>query len=52
MDDRPLTYAEMLHLIAYIRRMMAQLETFLDETEKKIPAEIECRRDNTGAWPS
>ena len=51
MDTKQLTYAEMLHLIAYMRRMMEQMQEFLDEAEKKIPKDIKCKRDNTGSWP-
>jgi len=50
-----MTYEDMLHLIAYMRRMMEQMSSFLDEAEKKIPKDIECKkdfkRDNTGSWP-
>ena len=42
---------EILHLIVYMRRMMEQMQSFLDEAEKKIPPEPEYRRDNTGSWP-
>ena len=45
-----MTYEEMLHLIAYMRRMMEQMNAFLDEAEKKIPEDVEARKDH-GCWP-
>ena len=45
-----MTYEEMLHLIAYMRRMMEQMNAFLDDAEKKIPKDIEVRKDH-GSWP-
>jgi len=49
---KEMTYEEMRHLISYMRRMMEQMQAFLDEAEKKIPEDIECRRGNTGSWPT
>ena len=44
-----MTYEEMRHLIAYLKRMIAQMESFLDEAEKKLPKEFRRHRDD-GAW--
>ena len=47
-----MTYAEMLHLIAYMRRMMEQMQEFLDEAEKKIPKRVkmDVYKTDTGSW--
>ena len=50
MGGHKLTYAEMLHLIAYMRRMIEQMLVFLDEAEKKIPVE-DVHKSDMGSWP-